>query len=62
MSDLVQKRVKLLKDKLEKLRVEVSQLEKEEQAGLLSPIERMRIASLHEERKELLAKVKELLM
>ncbi|MFC1555863.1 hypothetical protein ACFL67_02160 [candidate division KSB1 bacterium] len=62
MASILEKQVKSLKDRIEKLKHEVQRLEKEDQAGLLSPLERMRLQSLKDERAELITKMKELLM
>ncbi len=62
MADLLEIKVKALKDKLEVLKAELTRLEKENSAGLLSPIERMRLESLNQEKRDIVLKIKELLM
>jgi len=62
MTDLLERKVKALKSKLEQVKDEIARLDKEEKAGLLSPIERMKMTSLQQERQDLVAKIKELLM
>ena len=62
MSDLLERRVKSIKNKLEKIKSEIVRLDKEDNAGLLPPIDRMRLASLKEEQKELNGRLRELLM
>ncbi|KPK95576.1 hypothetical protein AMJ80_04840 [bacterium SM23_31] len=62
MSDLLERKVKSIKNKLDQIKSEIVRLDKEESAGLLSPLERMRLASLKEEKKELNVKLRELLM
>jgi len=62
MADLLEKRVKMLKSKIEQLKSEVQRLDKQDKAGLLSPLERMKLNSLQQEQKELQAKLRELLM
>jgi predicted RNase H-like nuclease (RuvC/YqgF family) len=62
MADLLEKRVKSLKSKIEQVKSEIQRLDKQEKAGLFSPLDRMKLNSLHQEQKELQAKLRELLM
>jgi len=62
MSDLLQRKVNAIKEKIDKLDAEIEHMEKESTAGLLSPIERMRLTSLKQEKNDLKVKMKELLL
>jgi len=62
MSDLLERKVKSIQTKLEQIKSEIVRLDKEKNAGLLSPLDRMRLDSLKEEQKELNARLRELLM
>lgn len=62
MADLLEKKVKAIKSKIEEINVDIERLEKDNAAGMLSPLEKMRISSRHQEKKELQVKLKELLM
>lgn len=62
MSDLLERKVKSIQTKLEQIKSEIVRLDKEKNAGLLSPLDRMRLDSLKEEQKELNVRLRELLM
>ena len=62
MADLLEKRVKSLKSRIELVKSDIQRLEQDDRAGKLSPLERMRISALQQEQKELQVKLRELLM
>ena len=62
MSDLLEKKAKSIKTKIDQIKSEIIRLDKEANAGLLSPLERMKLSSLREEQKELNTRLRELLM
>lgn len=62
MADLLEKKVKAIKSKIEGINADIERLEKDDVAGMLSPLEKMQISSRHQEKKELQVKLKELLM
>ena len=60
MTDMLQAKVDALKKQIKNLKGEVDRMEKEDNEGRLSPLERMRMSSLIEEHNELVARLKEL--
>ena len=62
MSDLLERKAKSIKTKLDQIKSEIMRLDKEQNAGQLSPLERMKLSSLREEQKELNTRLRELLM
>lgn len=62
MSDYAEKKVKVLKGQLDRAKSEIERLTKENQAGLLSPLEKMRLTSLEDEKRDLVMKIRELMM
>jgi len=61
MSELLANKAKSMKDKIASLQSEIDRLEKENSAGLLSMIEKMKIPSLIQAQKDYKAKLRELL-
>lgn len=62
MADYAEKKVKALKEQLDKAKNEIERLTKENDAGLLSPLEKMRLNSLETEKRELVLRIRELMM
>ena len=62
MSDYAEKKVKALKEQLDKAKNEIERLAKENDAGLLSPLEKMRLNSLETEKRDLVLRIRELMM
>ncbi len=62
MTDLLTQKIRATKSRLEQVKAEVEKMEKDDKAGMLSPLDRMKLGSIQQEHKELQAKLRELLM